>query len=109
MTDFSHRDNGFGKKTGKILAYQFGHVHNELTYFDDELGFWKISTATANASQNSATSLDDTNITDKTLGWNVLDRAKDAESAMCFDVMSADRHKVLKFAYGAGSDKTMEY
>lgn len=109
LQNFSARKADFKNNTGKILAYQFGHIHAELTYFDAELGLWKISTATANPAQNSTSALEESNITDKTLGWNILNRAEKAESKMCFDIVSADRCRVLKFAYGAGNDKTMEY
>ena len=95
--------------SGKILAYQFGHIHTELTHFDHDVGLWQISTATANAANNSTNSLQDSSISNKKLDWNILVRSGDPINEYCFDIMSVDKTSVLKFGYGASSDEKMSY
>lgn len=95
--------------SGRITSYQFGHVHTELTLFDKELKLWQISTATASKRNNSTKSLSESNITNKTYDWNILNREADDEAKYCFDIMSVDKTSVHKYAYGAGTDEKMTY
>lgn len=95
--------------SGKILAYQFGHIHTELTHFDHDVGLWQISTATANAGNNTTKSLQESSISNKKLDWNILNRTGDPINEYCFDIMSVDQSSVHKYGYGASTDEKMNY
>ena len=100
----------FANISGRITAYQFGHMHTELTLYDKELKLWQISTATANSGSGATKKpLSETNISNKTYDWNVLERTNGTETEYCFDIMSADRNSVYKYAYGAGTNEQMAY
>ena len=99
----------FSSAKGKILSYQFGHTHVELTHYTRELDLWQISTATANKAQNTTKDLSETSITNKNLDWHVLDRSATGDSAYCFDIMSVGDTVINKYAYGAGSDEEMKH
>ncbi|MBQ1187081.1 MAG: metallophosphoesterase [Clostridia bacterium] len=71
---------------GKILAYQFGHIHKELSVYNAAADLWQIATSTARADQGS-----------RTLG--------NADEA-CFDAMSVSSSGVYKFGLGASESKT---
>ncbi len=98
----------FSKTKGQILAYQFGHQHIELTLKSSDIDLWQICTATASAGQKASTPIADTSITDKTLGWKLLDRVLGTESEACIDVMSADSKRVYKWNIGGGNDVAMD-
>lgn len=98
----------FTGRTGKILSYQFGHIHTELTNYSKDIDLWQICTATANPSQSSSKPLSETSITNKELDWNILVRTGE-DNEKCFDIMSVDESKILKYAFGAGSDEEMTY
>ncbi len=95
----------FSKTKGKILAYQFGHIHNEIVFNSSDIDLWQICTATASIpSTSSKTDIKDTSINDKTLDWKLLDRELGTDSAACFDVMSVDVNKIQKWNIGGGND-----
>ncbi len=105
--------------TGKIVVYNFGHTHIELVHYDKDIDLWQISTACANLnsytnkgnitqsnSELSASSVMNT----KSYAWTWHYRALGSPSENCFDVISADENKVMKFAFGgSGSNKTVYY
>lgn len=99
----------FSSAKGKILSYQFGHTHVELTHYTRELDLWQICTATANKAQNTTKDLSETSITNKNLDWHILDRSATDDSAYCFDIMSVGDTVINKYAYGAGSDEEMKH
>ena len=98
----------FSKTKGRILAYQFGHQHLELTLKSKDINLWQICTSTAGAGQRASTLISSTSVSDKTLGWKVFDRILGTESEACIDVMSADNKKVYKWNIGGGDDVVME-
>ena len=95
----------FSKKKGSILAYQFGHIHNEIVFNSSDIDLWQICTATASIpSTSSKTDIKDTSINDKTLDWKLLDRTLGTETEACFDVMSVDGKKIQKWNIGGGNN-----
>lgn len=109
----------FTSTTGKITVYNFGHTHTELVHYDEDIDLWQISTACANLgsytnngnitqsnSELAASSVMNT----KSYAWTWHYRALGSPSENCFDVVSADENKVVKFAFGgSGADKTVYY
>ncbi len=94
----------FSKTKGEILAYQFGHIHNELVLDSNDIDLWQICTATASVgSSSSGKTVKDTSISDKTLDWKILTRTLGTETDPCFDVMSVNDKTVQKWAFGAGN------
>ena len=95
----------FSKTKGRILSYQFGHVHNEIVFNSSDIDLWQICTATARIpSTSSETDIKDTDINDKTLDWKLLDRVLGTDTEACFDVMSVDGSKIQKWNIGGGND-----
>ncbi len=70
---------------GKILGYQFGHIHKELSVYNAAADLWQIATSTARADQGS----------------RVLGNADEA----CFDMMSISRSAIRKMGIGASESK----
>lgn len=99
----------FSSKKGKILVYNFGHSHRELTLYSKDIKLWQICTSTASVGEGSSKPIDQTSITDKTLGWESYDRVLGGESEACFDIVSADKNSIYKYGFGASLDKVMEY
>ncbi|MBE6739652.1 MAG: hypothetical protein E7565_04970 [Ruminococcaceae bacterium] len=105
--------------TGKIVVYNFGHTHTELVHYDKDIDMWQISTACANigsySSQGNITKPDEEivragSLNTKSYAWTWHYRALGSPSENCFDVISADENKVVKFAFGgSGTDKTVYY
>ena len=108
----------FTATTGKITVMNFGHTHAELTLYDEDIDLWQISTACANISQYSG----DGNVTRpseqialsgslnvKSYAWKWYYRALGSSSENCFDVVSADENRVIKYGFGTGSDSVMYY
>ena len=96
----------------------FGHTHSELTLYDEDIDLWQISTACANISQYSG----DGNVTRpseqiaqsgslnvKSYAWKWYYRALGSPSENCFDVVSANENRVIKYGFGTGSDSVMYY
>ena len=108
---FSYQDISadFSNKSGRILSYQFGHIHSELTLYSKDINLWQICTATASVAQSTTKALADTSITDKTLPWNILDRQLHSDSEACFDVMSVSHDVIYKYSFGAGSTSELKY
>lgn len=102
FTDFS----------GKILSYQFGHIHVELTTYSEDIDLWQICSASANVDQSGNQTLDDiqgSSINNKELDWNPIYRALGTDSEAYFDIMSVTEDAVYKFNIGTGSSETMSY
>lgn len=70
---------------GRILSYQFGHIHKELSIYNTLADLWQIASSTARADQGS-----------RTLG--------NADEA-CFDLMSVAPGVIRKYNIGAGEDR----
>lgn len=70
---------------GKILSYQFGHIHKELSIYNTMANLWQIASSTARADQGN-----------RTLG--------NADEA-CFDLMSVSAGAIYKYNIGAGEDR----
>ncbi len=108
----------FSQTTGKITVMSFGHQHIELIHYDEDIDLWQISTASANITaytnggnitQSNSEILAGSSINSKSYAWSWYYRAKGSPSEYSFDIISADENKVMKFAFGCGSDKTMYY
>ena len=48
-------------------------------------------------------------VTNKGYAWTWYYRQIDTASASCFDIISANEHKVIKRAFGSGSDRELYY
>lgn len=102
----------FTSYSGKILSYQFGHIHVELTHYSEDIDLWQICSSTANVNQKGAQSwqsLNNGKINNKTLDWNPVYRSVGDETEACFDVMSVGKDAVYKFNIGAGATKKLPY
>ena len=99
----------FKDRTGHILSYQFGHIHNELTLYSEDLNLWQICTSSANAGQCADRSIEDTHLNDKSLDWKIYERKVGSNSSYCFDIMSVCDKSIDKLAFGAGCSKKLEY
>lgn len=101
----------FRQSTGKVLAYQFGHMHTELVTYSEDIDLWQISTATPNLNQYSMNAYKDgfasSNINNKELDWRYYRRAYDTVSEFCFDAMSVNRDVLYKYPFGAGGQYRM--
>ena len=80
--DVSYNDDG------RILVYQFGHIHREFSGYNSEANLWQIATSTARADQAQKEA-------NRTLG---------NENETCFDIMSVSKSAIHKFNIGAGED-----
>lgn len=100
----------FSNTKGRILSYQFGHQHLELTHYSRDINLWQITTATASVGASSTgKTVDETDVTNKRLDWKIYNRALGSESEACFDIMSVSDKIIFKYAFGAGSDEELEY
>lgn len=69
---------------GKVLSYQFGHVHNERQVYNPTMDLWQISSSTARPD----------------------DARRNTENEACFDLMSVSHSAIRKFNVGEGENKT---
>lgn len=100
----------FSDTKGKILSYQFGHIHMELTHYSKDIDLWQTTTATANVGQSATgKTVAETSVTEKSLDWMIYDRILGGESEACFDIMSVSDEVIYKYAFGAGSNEEMNY
>ena len=68
---------------GKVLSYQYGHIHQEWTTYNANMDLWHISSSTARPDSNRL----------------------NTENEACFDIMSVSPGVIRKFNIGAGEDK----
>ena len=94
----------YAENKGKILVYNFGHMHSELFYFDDKTNLTHIGTGTATTNGGGGTPG-----RENCPQFRILSRAWDNEKEPCFDVVLASRERLLKFNVGAGQDDQIEY
>ena len=100
----------YSDNTSKILSYQFGHTHTELTLFEDGLNLWQINTESANHGEYGATRTSGRpNAWNPNLNW--IGKAHDGstESEANFDVMSVCRDFVYKQSVGVGITEKLYY
>ena len=100
----------FTSYSGKILSYQFGHIHVELTHYSEDIDLWQISTSSANVDQTSVQTeeaLMSGTANVKTLPWRVFTRKLGTESEACFSVMSVSADRIYRYAVGVGNDELM--
>ncbi len=104
--------------TGKITVMSFGHQHTELVLYSEDIDLWQISTACANigAYQNkgeinkpSEEIAQSTTMNSKSYAWTWYYRKLGSPSQCCFDIISASKNKVQKYAFGTGSDRVLYY
>ena len=76
------------KGSGKVLIYNYGHIHREALLFLEDIGFWQIASATARADQADPNA----------------DREAGSENEPCFDIMSVGEREIKKYNIGGGKD-----
>lgn len=100
----------FSSVSGKVLSYQFGHSHKELTNYGKDMDLWQICTATAQVSDDAAVIGDPKISTDERGNeWVSYDRQYGSDFEACFDIISASDTVIYKYAFGAGTNKTLKY
>ncbi len=71
---------------GKILSYQFGHIHKEVGVYNAAADLWQIGSSTARADQAAADA-------GRTIGTS---------TEACFDLMSVSKEAIRKYNIGGG-------
>ncbi len=102
----------FADTTGKIISYQFGHQHLELTVYDYDVDLWQISTPSSRGVDNSIQSLEKlqtSSVNVKTLPWRVYTREYSSETEASFNVMSVSSDAVYRLAIGPGKNEKLIY
>ncbi len=102
----------FSGKNGKLLSWQFGHQHLELSHYSSDLDLWQICTSTANVSQAKTQSYDQLpthQVNDKTLPWRIYTRDLETATEACFNAMSVSSERVYRYTVGQGANETMVY
>ena len=95
---------------GRILSYQFGHMHIEASLYSEDIDLWQISTSSANVDQTGVQTeeaLMSGTANVKTLPWRVFTRKLGTESEACFSVMSVSADRIYRYAVGVGNDELM--
>lgn len=91
----------------KIVVFQFGHTHLELSLYGEDINIWQICSASANVSQSTMVDeesfLKNNSIGNKSLPWNFYPRAIGTKGEAAFDVMSVNENSVHKQAVGNGA------
>ena len=96
--------------SGRILSYNFGHIHVELTHYSADIDLWQISTSSATIpGTQSLTELASSSINNRSLDWNPYYRALGTDSEACFDVVSVTPDAIYKFTVGLGNDEKLPY
>lgn len=108
----------YSDTTGKVTVINFGHIHAELVLYSEDIDLWQISTATSSINNysgkgevtkpnNELAASSSLNV--KSYAWAWYYRKKGSASEYCFDVVSASKDKVEKYAFGSGADAVMYY
>ncbi len=95
---------------GKILSYQFGHMHIEGGFYSEDIDLWQISTSSANVDQTGTQTeeaLMSGSANNKNLPWRVFTRRLGTEQEACFSVMSVSANRIYRYAVGVGNDEKM--
>ncbi len=95
---------------GRILSYQFGHMHIEASLYSEDIDLWQISTSSANVDQTGVQTeeaLMSGTANVKTLPWRVFTRKLNSENEACFSVMSVSSDRIYRYAVGVGNDEKM--
>lgn len=95
----------FNTKSGKIISYQFGHQHIELSNYESDLNLWQVCTSTASVVQR----LTDSNVNDHSLPWRYFERSNNTATEAAFNVMSVSRKRIYRFAVGQGMTEKLIY
>ena len=98
-TTYSHTEIGnadFSTASGKILAYHYGHQHNNKMTLDDDMKLWQILTGTTNITLLSNNDPSSGNY-----------RTFRTENECCFDVVSLTPTTILKYGFGCSPDETV--
>lgn len=102
----------FSSKDGKIVAYQFGHMHMELTHYDADVDLWQFSTGTAsvaNAGSQLYENIQTGNANNKSLPWRVYTRKLGTPSEACFNAMSVTSERIYRYTVGPGINEKVVY
>ncbi|MEE0928357.1 MAG: metallophosphoesterase [Acutalibacteraceae bacterium] len=102
----------FADKNGKLLAWQFGHQHIEMTMYSSDINLFQFCTSSANVGQTGTQTyeqLPSTSVTDKNLPWRVYTRKMGTSSEVCFNAMSLTRERIYRLTVGAGNNEKLVY
>lgn len=96
--------------TGKVLSYNFGHTHRELTRYSKDIDLWQINTATAQVGTGVEV-VGPPKVTNDSKGndWVSYDRKYGTDNEACFDIISVTDTVIFKYAFGAGTDEILKY
>jgi len=100
----------FADVNGKLLSWQFGHVHKELSFYEEDVALFQLSTGTANVAQAGSQTYEglmNGSLNNKTLPWRLYTRALGTSSEACFDAMSVSSKRVYRFTVGAGNSEKL--
>ena len=96
--------------TAKILSFQFGHTHTELTLYEEDVKLWQINTESANYDEVGATRAPGRPTAwNPNLNWISNLHEAGSESEANFDVMSVCQDFVYKQNVGVGVTEKLYY
>lgn len=97
ISDFNNKTGNLADTDGKILSYQFGHIHAERELYSADIDLWQLCTSTAKAEQAGKSGAP----------WRALTYSMGTESEACFDIMSVSPTGIVKMNIGAGTDHNL--
>ncbi len=100
IADFNNKTGELADTNGKIMSYQFGHVHAERELYSADINLWQICSgnATPQAVQNTGI---------QTTPWRDHAYSMGTETEAQFDVMSVTKSGIVKFGIGGASDQKL--
>ncbi len=100
IADFNNKTGELADTNGKIMSYQFGHVHAERELYSADINLWQICSgnATPQAIQNTGI---------QTTPWRDHAYSMNSETEAQFDVMSVTKSGIVKFGIGGASDQKL--
>lgn len=102
----------FADKNGKLISWQFGHQHAEISYYESELGIWQICTHTANVGQAKEQTYEEFNastVNRKDIPWRIYTRKLGDKTEACFNAMSVSSERIYRLTVGQGSNEKLVY
>ena len=100
ISDFNNKTGKLAETSGKIMSYQFGHVHAERELYSADINLWQICSgnATPQAIQNTGI---------QTTPWRDHAYSMGTETEAQFDVMSVTESGIVKLGIGGASDQKL--
>lgn len=105
-------NTNFADKNGKIISWQFGHQHIELSHYENDVDIWQICTLSANVNQSGTQTYEDLaldSVTYKNIPWRVYPRELNEITEASFNVMSVSKERVYRFTVGEGNNEKLIY